>query len=78
MASLTSVSPATVTAYRHDVEAFVAWAGRLGVGRPAEVDRRVRPPLPRLPRHPALRPRTIARRLVVAAALVRLAPPPRA
>ena len=31
--SLTSLSPATVTAYRHDVEAFVDWAGRLGPRR---------------------------------------------
>jgi site-specific recombinase XerD len=39
-ASLTSVSPATITAYRRDVEAFVAWTARLGLGQPSEVDRR--------------------------------------
>ena len=39
-ASLTSVSPATVTAYRRDVEAFVAWTARLGLEDPAQVDRR--------------------------------------
>jgi site-specific recombinase XerD len=39
--SLASLSPATVTAYRHDVNAFVAWAGRLGLEGPAAVDRRV-------------------------------------
>jgi site-specific recombinase XerD len=38
--SLTSVSPATVTAYRRDVAAFVEWAGRLGLDAPDQVDRR--------------------------------------
>ena len=40
-ASLTSLAPASVAAYRRDVEAFIEWAGRLGVTGPAEVDRRV-------------------------------------
>jgi len=40
-ASLTSLAPATVDAYRRDVAAFAAWAGRLGVEGPASVDRRV-------------------------------------
>jgi integrase/recombinase XerC len=37
--SLTGVASATVDAYRHDVEAFVAWAGRLGLAGPEGVDR---------------------------------------
>jgi len=40
-ASLTSLAPATVEAYRRDVTAFADWAGRLGVATPGEVDRRV-------------------------------------
>ena len=38
--SLTSLAPATVEAYRRDVEAFVDWAGRVGASEPSEVDRR--------------------------------------
>jgi integrase/recombinase XerC len=38
-ASLTSVSPRTVEAYRRDLAGFVTWAGRLGVDGPTEVDR---------------------------------------
>lgn len=38
--SLTSLAPATVEAYRRDVEAFTAWAERSGVPGPADVDRR--------------------------------------
>lgn len=40
-ASLTSLAPASVTAYRRDLEAFVDWAGRLGLDGPDGVDRRV-------------------------------------
>jgi site-specific recombinase XerD len=40
VASLTAAAPATVTAYRGDVEAFVDWAGRLGLDTPTAVDRR--------------------------------------
>ena len=40
-ASLTSLAPSTVEAYRRDVAAFAEWAGRLGLQDPAEVDRRV-------------------------------------
>lgn len=40
-ASLTSLSPSTVEAYRRDVSAFVEWAGRLGLTGPEQVDRRV-------------------------------------
>lgn len=40
-ASLTSLSPATVEAYRRDVGAFVEWASRLGLTGPEQVDRRV-------------------------------------
>jgi site-specific recombinase XerD len=40
-ASLTSLAPSTVEAYRRDVTAFTVWAGRLGIERPSEVDRRV-------------------------------------
>lgn len=40
-ASLTSLAPASVTAYRRDLEAFVDWAGRLGLDAPDGVDRRV-------------------------------------
>ncbi|MEO7397169.1 MAG: tyrosine recombinase XerC [Ilumatobacteraceae bacterium] len=38
-ASLTASSPNTVTAYRGDVESFVAWAQQLGIAQPALVDR---------------------------------------
>ncbi len=38
--SLTGVAPATVEAYRSDLEGFVEWAGRLGLDRPGAVDRR--------------------------------------
>jgi site-specific recombinase XerC len=38
--SLTAASPNTVAAYRRDVEAFVDWAGRGGLGSPHGVDRR--------------------------------------
>ncbi|MCU1490495.1 MAG: site-specific recombinase XerD [Acidimicrobiaceae bacterium] len=37
--SLTSSAPATVKAYRTDVEQFCDWAGRSGLTGPAEVDR---------------------------------------
>jgi site-specific recombinase XerD len=37
--SLTAVSPATVSAYRSDIEAFIAWATRLGVDDPAAIER---------------------------------------
>ena len=37
--SLASDAPATRRAYRGDVEAFVAWAGRAGVSDPEKVDR---------------------------------------
>ncbi len=37
--SLVSCAPATVRAYRADLEGFCAWAERLGVGHPGEVDR---------------------------------------
>ncbi|WP_346742566.1 tyrosine-type recombinase/integrase [Rhabdothermincola salaria] len=38
-ASLTGVAPATVRAYQGDLEAFVAWAGRLPLTSPGEVRR---------------------------------------
>jgi len=38
--SLTALAPASVTAYRRDLDAFVAWAGRLGLEDPTAVDRR--------------------------------------
>jgi integrase/recombinase XerC len=38
--TLTSVSPATVRAYRADLQAFVAWAERGSLEDPAAVDRR--------------------------------------
>ena len=37
--SLTGVAAATVVAYRGDVDGFVDWAGRAGLGGPQEVDR---------------------------------------
>jgi integrase/recombinase XerC len=37
--SLTSASPATVAAYRRDVDGFVEWASRAGVEEPAAVTR---------------------------------------
>ena len=39
--SLTSLAPVSVTAYRRDLDAFVEWAGRLGLSDPDGVDRRV-------------------------------------
>jgi site-specific recombinase XerD len=39
LASLTSVSPRTVEAYRSDLAGFVEWAGRGGTTGPADVDR---------------------------------------
>jgi site-specific recombinase XerD len=41
VASLTAASAHTTAAYRRDVVAFVAWAGRLGLVAPDQVDRRV-------------------------------------
>lgn len=41
VASLTAASANTRHAYRRDVEAFVVWAGRLGLAGPSEVDRKV-------------------------------------
>lgn len=41
VASLTSLSAATVGVYRRDIEHFVAWADRAGVVEPAAVDRGV-------------------------------------
>jgi site-specific recombinase XerD len=38
--SLTAASPATVAAYRSDLDAFAQWAGRLGLDGPDGVDRR--------------------------------------
>lgn len=38
--SLTAAAPATVEAYRRDVESFVAWAERASLTGPGEVDRR--------------------------------------
>jgi site-specific recombinase XerD len=40
VSSLTSVSEATRVAYRRDVDAFVEWAERLGVGSPEQIDRK--------------------------------------
>jgi site-specific recombinase XerD len=37
--TLTSVSPATIAAYRRDVTGFVEWADRAGLDGPAAVDR---------------------------------------
>lgn len=39
VASLTGSAPATVKAYRTDIEAFATWAGRAGVIDPAAVER---------------------------------------
>lgn len=39
--SLTAAAPATVQAYRRDLEQFAAWAARLQVHDPAEVDRKM-------------------------------------
>ena len=40
-ASLTSLAPTSVRAYRSDLEHFVEWAGRGGVESPEQVDRRL-------------------------------------
>ncbi|HVM63433.1 MAG TPA: tyrosine recombinase [Acidimicrobiales bacterium] len=37
--SLSGVSPATAAAYRRDLDAFVEWAERAGLGRPGDVTR---------------------------------------
>jgi integrase/recombinase XerC len=39
--SLTDLAPATVRAYRTDVDAFIVWAARRGLDGPSEVDRLV-------------------------------------
>jgi site-specific recombinase XerD len=39
LTSLSDVADSTVVAYRHDVTAFVEWAGRLGLDGPEAVDR---------------------------------------
>jgi site-specific recombinase XerD len=39
-ASLTSLAPSSVAAYRRDLESFVEWAERLGISDPTQVDRR--------------------------------------
>src|SRR4051812_20537692 len=39
--SLTGCAPATVAAYRRDIEAFVTWAERSGVSGPEGADRRL-------------------------------------
>lgn len=39
--SLTAAAPATVAAYRRDIEQFVSWAARLDVRDPAVVDRKM-------------------------------------
>jgi len=39
-ASLTAAAPATVAAYRQDLDAFVTWATRAGIDGPVSVDRR--------------------------------------
>jgi site-specific recombinase XerD len=39
LASLTAAAPNTVQAYRSDVGGFIEWAGRLGLGRPEQVQR---------------------------------------
>lgn len=41
VASLTAAAPATVVAYRSDLDAFVAWTGRSGIDGPDQVDRLV-------------------------------------
>ena len=61
--SLTDAAPATVVAYRRDVEAFVTFAGRAGVDQATDVDRRL---LRRYVAHLGTReyaPATIARRV---------------
>ncbi len=40
-ASLTAASPATVRAYRGDLDAFVEWVSRLEVSEPGRVDRKL-------------------------------------
>jgi len=41
VASLTAAAPATLTAYRRDVEGFIGWHDPLGVEGPGSVDRRI-------------------------------------
>jgi site-specific recombinase XerD len=62
-ASLTSLAPATVEAYRRDISAFTGWAERLGLQGPQEIDRRT---VRRYLAHLGTRqrsPRTVARSL---------------
>jgi site-specific recombinase XerD len=63
VASLTSLAPSTVEAYRRDVQSFATWAERLGLGGPEAVDRRT---VRRYLAHLGTRrrsPRTVARAL---------------
>ncbi len=62
LGSLTAAAPATISAYRRDLEHFTGWAASVGVEGPETVDRRVlRRYLVHLADRPAA-PRTIARR----------------
>ena len=71
--SLTAVASTTVAAYGRDVAAFVAWAERLGSTGPGRSTVAAAAPLPRLPRHPALRQAHRRPQGVGAAPLLRLA-----
>ena len=63
VAGLTAAAPATVHAYRRDLEDFTAWAGEQGIDGPAAVDRKVlRRYLVALADR-RLAPRTVARRV---------------
>ena len=55
-ASLAGRSAHTRAAYEHDVAEFVAWAERGGCTDAARARPPDAAPLPRLPRHPRLRP----------------------
>ena len=74
---LTDVAPATVVAYRRDVDAFVTWAERAELAGPEHVSRLVLRRYLALPGHPALRPPHHGSEGGRAAPLLRLAAPHR-
>ena len=56
VASLTGRATTRLSAYEHDVRQFVAWAERGGCPQPDAARPPHAAPLPRVPRHPRLRP----------------------
>ncbi len=63
VAGLTAAAPATVHAYRRDLEDFTSWAGEQGIQTPSEVDRKVLRRYLMALADRQLAPRTVARRV---------------